>query len=90
MSKGTVEEAEERTQISIRLTPELRTAIRTRSEEAGLSMNRTILQLLRSGLEAERSKKQRLEEMLQRYRDCTDAQEAKRLSDELGAMIFGR
>jgi hypothetical protein len=53
-------------------------------------MNRTILQLLRVGLEAERQKKQRLEEMLRRYRECADPQEAERLGNELGAMIFGR
>jgi len=53
-------------------------------------MNRAILQLLREGIESERNKKQHLEETLRRYRECTDPQEAQRLGDELGAMIFGK
>jgi len=80
----------ERTRISIDLAPDLRTEVSARAKETGLSMNRTILQLLRVGLEAERQKKQRLEEMLRRYRECADPKEAERLGDELGAMIFGR
>ena len=84
------EKVEERAQISIRLAPELYAEIGARSKETGLSMNRTIVQLLRVGLEFERNKKQRLEETLRRYRECTDPQEAQRLSDELGAMIFGK
>lgn len=48
------------------------------------------LQLLRAGVEAEHQKKQRLEEMLRQYRECADPRGAERLSDELGAMIFGQ
>ena len=84
------DKAEERAQISVRLTPDLQDEISQRAEQAGISMNRAILQLLRSGLENERNKKQRLEETLRRYRECTDPAEAQRLSDELGAMIFGK
>jgi hypothetical protein len=82
--------SEEHGRISVGLPPDLHAEISTKAQESGLSMNRTILQLLRTGLEAERQKKQRLEEMLLRYRECTDPQEAQRLGDELGAMIFGR
>ena len=81
---------EEPGRISVGLTRDLHAEISTKAKETGLSMNRTILQLLRTGLEAERQKKQRLEEMLVRYRECADPQEAQRLGDELGAMIFGR
>lgn len=48
------------------------------------------MQVLRAGLDAERDKKQRLQSMLQRYRECSDPEEARRLGDELGEMIFGR
>jgi len=82
--------SEERAQISVRLTPDLQAAISQRAERAGISMNRAILQLLREGIESERNKKQHLEETLRRYRECTDPQEAQRLGDELGAMIFGK
>jgi hypothetical protein len=86
----TAEQLEDRGRISVGLPPDLHSAISTKAKETGLSMNRTILQLIRTGLEAERQKKQRLEEMLIRYRECTDPEEAQRLGDELGAMIFGR
>ncbi len=76
--------------VSVALTPEIYAEIKARADQNEISLNRAILQLLRAGLEAESQKKQRLEEMLRQYRECTDAREAERLGDELGAMVFGR
>ena len=76
--------------VSVAFDPEIYKEVSTRALQNNLSLNRTIIQLLRAGVEAENQKKQRLEEMLRRYRECTDPQEAERLGDELGAMIFGR
>jgi hypothetical protein len=76
--------------VSVALTPEMYAEIKARGEENNMSLNRTILQLLRAGMEAERQKRQHLEEMLRKYRECADPKEAERLGDELGAMIFGR
>ena len=76
--------------VSVALTPEVYREVSARAEEHDMSLNRTILQLLRAGLEAERHKKERLEEMLRQYRECADPNEAERLANELGAMIFGR
>ena len=76
--------------MSVTLSPELRTEIESRATERGVSLNRTILQLLRAGLEAEKDKKHRLEELLRRYRESSDPQEAERLAEQLGSMIFGR
>jgi hypothetical protein len=87
---GTAGQAEDRAQVSVRLTPDLHAEISARAAETGLSMNRTILQLLRAGLEAERNKRVHLEETLRRYRECTDPEETTQLGDKLGAMIFGR
>lgn len=84
------ERIDERARISVSLTPELNAAVSVRAKETGLSMNRTILQLLRAGLEAEQQKKERLGDMLRRYRDCSDPVEAERLGNELGAIIFGQ
>jgi hypothetical protein len=81
---------EARARVSVALTPELHSEISARAEQYEMSLNRTILQLLRVGLDAERQKKQRLEEMLREYRECADPKQAERLGDELGAMIFGR
>jgi hypothetical protein len=87
---GTASPAEERAQISVRLTPDLHAQINARAAETGQSMNRIILQLLSAGLEAERNKRLHLEEMLRRYRESTDPEETQRLGNELGEMIFGR
>jgi len=76
--------------VSVALTPELYREVSARAEENDMSLNRTILQLLRAGLEAERHKKEHLGEMLRRYRESTDPNEAERLANELGVMIFGR
>ena len=76
--------------VSVTLTPEIYSEISARAEQNDISLNRAILQVLRAGLEAESQKKQRLEEMLRQYRECTDPQKAERLGDELGAMIVGR
>ena len=76
--------------VSVALTPEVYAEVAARAEQNDISLNRAILQLLRAGIDAERQKKQRLEEMLRQYRECADPKEAERLGDELGAMIFGR
>jgi len=76
--------------LSIAMPPEIYREISSRAEQNGISLNRAAIQLLRAGLEAEQQKKQRLEELLRRYRECADPKEAQRLGDELGAMIFGR
>jgi hypothetical protein len=76
--------------VSVSLTPEMHQEILERAEENDLSLNRTIIQILRAGLNAEREKKQRLDAMLRAYRESTDPTEVERLGDELGAMIFGR
>jgi metal-responsive CopG/Arc/MetJ family transcriptional regulator len=76
--------------VSVALPPDLHAEIGDRAEQNDISLNRVIIQLLRAGLEAERQKKQRLEEMLVRYRESTDPQEVERLGDELGAITFGR
>jgi metal-responsive CopG/Arc/MetJ family transcriptional regulator len=93
MSEGAVMLAvkkETPARVSVAIPPELYGEISTRAEQYDLSLNRAIVQLLRAGLEAERQKKQRLEQMLQQYRECADPLEIARLGDELGAMIFGR
>ena len=76
--------------LSVALTPGIYSEISARAEQNDISLNRAILQLLRAGIEAEHQKKQRLEEMLRQYRECVNPKDAERLSDELGAMIFGR
>ncbi len=76
--------------LSIAMPPEIYREISARAEQNNISLNRAVIQLLRAGIEAEQQKKQRLAELLHKYRECADPQEARRLGDEVGAMIFGR
>jgi len=75
--------------LSVALPPEMYGEISARAEQNEISLNRAVVQLLRAGVEAEHKKQLRLEEMLRRYRECSDPQDAERLGNELGAMIFG-
>jgi len=86
----TAQRADELVQVSVRLPADLSQLINTRAKELDFSLNRTIVQLLRSGLESEQNKKRLLEEKLRLYREATDQKEIQRLGDELGAMIFGK
>jgi hypothetical protein len=76
--------------LSVAMPPEIYKEISARAQQNGISLNRAVIHLLRAGLEAEQHKKQRLDELIRRYRECADPQEAQRLGDELGAMIFRR
>ncbi len=93
MSQGSATRATEKEtvgRISVALPPDVHAEVNKRAVENNMSLNRTILQLIRSGLEAEQQKKQRLEEALREYRECPDPVQAERLADDIGAMIFGR
>jgi hypothetical protein len=46
--------------------------------------------LIQYGLEAERQKRDDLAQTIQQLRECADPNEAERLGNELGEMIFGR
>jgi hypothetical protein len=76
--------------LSVALPPDIYREIIARAGQNDISLNRAVIHLLRVGLEAEQKKKQQLGELLRQYRECTDPQEAERLGDELGAMIFRR
>lgn len=45
---------------------------------------------VRHGVGAENRTHQKLLDLAERFRNATDAKEAKRLGDKLGRMIFGR
>ena len=86
----TVDKETSRGRLSVAIPPEIYSEISARAEQNNISLNRAVIQLLRAGLDAERRKQQRLEELLRQYRECADSREADRLGDELGAMIFGQ
>jgi hypothetical protein len=48
-----------------------------------------LVELIENGIEAEKRKHQEFFELAERFRNATDPEEAKRLGDELGRMVFG-
>jgi hypothetical protein len=54
-----------------------------------LSANRMLVELIEDGMEAQKQKQQEFFEIAERFRSATDPEEAKRLGDQLGRMVFG-
>ena len=54
-----------------------------------LSANRMLVELIEDGMEAQTRKQQQFYELAERFRAASDSEEAKRLGDELGRMVFG-
>jgi len=55
-----------------------------------LSDNRALVELIEQGIEAAKQKEQAFFELAERFRTSKDADEVKKLGDELGRFVFGR
>jgi hypothetical protein len=64
--------------------------IEARAERAGVTRSAFLGRLLQAGLEAEQQKYDEFVAKIRHYRECSDPEEASRLGDEIGEMIFGR
>ena len=47
-----------------------------------------LLELIESGIEAQKQKERQFFDLAERFRNATDAKEVKRLGDQMGRMIF--
>ena len=74
---------------SISLPAEVAAEIRSLAKTRRLSANRILVELIESGMEAEKRKQEKFFELAERYRNTSDAKEAKRLGDQLGRIVFG-
>ncbi len=54
-----------------------------------LSDNRVLVELIELGIEARKQKEKAFFELAGRFRAAGDPQQAKRLGDELGRLVFG-
>jgi hypothetical protein len=54
-----------------------------------LSDNRVLVELIELGIEARKQKEKAFFELAQRFRAASDPQQAKRLGNELGRLVFG-
>jgi hypothetical protein len=74
---------------SLSLPANIATQVRNLARTRKLSSNRMLVELIENGIEAEKRKQQEFFKLAERFRNATDPEEAKRLGDELGRMVFG-
>ena len=74
---------------SVSLPANVAGQIRSLAKSRRVSANRMLVELIENGIEAEKRKQQEFFELAERFRNTTDAKEAKRLGDQLGRMVFG-
>ena len=74
---------------SVSLPANVATQVRSMAKTRRLSANRMLLELIENGIEAEKRKQQEFFALAERFRRESDPEEARRLGDQLGRMIFG-
>ena len=74
---------------SVSLPEKIATKVRTLAKTRKVSSNRMLVELIENGIEAENRRQQEFFDLAERFRNATDPEEAKRLGDKLGQMVFG-
>lgn len=74
---------------SVSLPANVAAKVRSLAKTRKLSSNRMLVELIENGIEAEKRKQQEFFNLAERFRNATHPEEAKRLGDELGRMVFG-
>jgi hypothetical protein len=74
---------------SVRLPAKVATGVHTLAKTRRLSSNRVLVELIENGIEAEKRRQQEFFELAEKFRNAEDPEEAKRLGDKLGRMVFG-
>jgi hypothetical protein len=74
---------------SVSLPANTAAQVRSLAKTRRLSSNRMLVELIENGIEAEKRKQQEFFELAERFRNASDPEEAKRLGDALGRMVFG-
>ncbi len=74
---------------SISLPTKVAAQVRNLAKSRRLSSNRMLVELIENGIEAEKRKQQEFFELAGKFRNAADPEEAKRLGDKLGRMVFG-
>jgi hypothetical protein len=81
--------AEKAVRQSVSMPPKLAKQVRTMAKSRKLSANRMLLELIENGIDAEKRKHQQFVDLAERFRNEKNPEEAQRLGDELGRMVFG-
>lgn len=74
---------------SVSLPSNVAAQVRTLAKARRLSANRMLVELIENGMEAEKRKQREFFELAERFRNATDPDEARRLGDQMGRMVFG-
>ena len=74
---------------SVSLPASVAAQVRNLARTRKLSSNRMLVELIENGIAGEKRKQQEFFKLAERFRNATDPEEAKRLGDELGRMVFG-
>ena len=93
MGRGAAKEVEKKpsnARVSVPVTPEVLLEIDDRARRLSVTRSTLMAKLLQYGLEAERQKRDQLAQRIRQLRECADPNEAERLGNELGEMIFGQ
>jgi class 3 adenylate cyclase len=73
---------------SVSLPVNVAAQVRSLAKARRLSSSRMLVELIENGIEAEKRKQKEFFELAERFRNATDSEEAKRLGDKLGRMVF--
>lgn len=74
---------------SVSLPPGVARRVRALARTKRTSTNRTLVELIESGLEAQEQERMRFFELADRLTHCRDKNEQSRLKEELARMTFG-
>ncbi len=74
---------------SVSLPASVAAQVRTMAKTRRVSASRMLVELIENGVEAEKHKQQEFFELAERFRSTTDPEEAKRLGNQLGRIVFG-
>ena len=75
---------------SVSLPAKVAGQVRTMAKKRRLSASRLIVELIEEGIETQKRKQQKFFALAENFRAATDPEEAQRLGNELGRMVFGR
>lgn len=75
--------------ISMTLPPQIDEQVRSIASRVGIGVEKTVVVLLKYGLEAMQAKEAKLADLSERLHVAQDSGERDRLGDELGREIFG-
>lgn len=74
---------------SVTLPAKVAAQVRTIAKRRRLSASRMFVELLEEGIESRKQKEKEFFELAGRFRAAVDPDEASRLGDKLGKMVFG-